>query len=136
MNISALIVALYLLVTTRLAGVRLQPAEYMHQKSLALDIVKESVGDDVKLGDVHDADVDQCTKQFRDQHWTQMDWFTNVPVGAGVGDNDFLGESADDGSDDRGIEEGHLLISQRKTGRMRLADRDILQAGLGTMVNL
>lgn len=130
----ALIVALYLLVTTRLTGVQRKPAEYSWQQNRAMDILKELVGEEVEHKDVEEADVKRCMAEIRDQQWTQMDWFANIPVGAGVGDS---GEEAadrasgDDKADDRQV----LPMKRKKFDRSDLIHKEYLQAGLGTMVS-
>ncbi len=136
LNISALIVALFLLVTTRLAGVRMQPAEYTRQKRLVLEVLKEFVGEDTERKNVDDADVIECTKQFKDQHWIEMDWFGNIPMGSGLDMTEGPKEIGDDVSRDDEAEET-LLLPAEMTGARRLdsADQDYLQAGLVTMVS-
>ena len=135
-NLPALIIAVYLLVTTRLSGVKTQPAEYLQKKSLALQILKESAGEDAKRKEVDDVDVDECTKQFSNRGWTHMDWFGNIPVGAGVGNGDgFVEEDVDQVSSDDGGEKEQLLPAFRKDdGILGSYNEEYLQAGLGTMV--
>jgi len=133
-KILALIVALFLLVTTRLAGVQKKPAEYSSQLTRALNSLKELVGEDVVHRDIEEADVDECMTVVRDRQWTKMDWFANIPVGAGVGNGD--AEPADDASgDDEADDEQFLPVKRRNIDRQESADRKYLQAGLGTMVS-
>ena len=134
-NIPALIIAVFLLVTTRLAGIKTQPAEYVRQKNAALQILRDAGRGNNERRQVHEADVDRCTNLFRDKRWTQMDWFGNVPVGAGVGNSSGSEEIVDDGASGFDEAEEQLLPLQMDAGRMDAATSDYLQAGLGTMVS-
>ena len=135
-NIPALIIAVFLLVMTRLAGVKTQPAEYIRQKNGALQVLRDAAeGNDERM-QVHDTDVDRCTSLFKDKGWTQMDWFGNVPVGAGIGNANGSEDIVDDGTSEIDEAEEQLLPLQRETGRMDPVVSDYLQAGLGTMVGV
>ena len=134
---SALIVAVYLFVTTRLAGVQTRPDDYRRQKDHALEILRNAAGGDPEEKNVDNGDVDMCAREIRDQKWTEMDWFANVPMGAGVGVevDDGLDDAQPEGSVDGEAEEVHLLPMKRsKSGKAESADRDYLLPGLGTMV--
>ena len=134
MNIPALIVALYLLVTTRLAGVEKKPAEYSFQVTHALNNAKGFIGNEAAHKDTKEADVDDCMTEIRDWQWTKMDWFANIPVGAGVGDGEK--ETVDDATSDEDADAVQLLpTKRRKLNMQESADQDYLQAGLGTMVS-
>lgn len=134
MNIPALTVALYLLVTTRLAGVEKKPAEYSFQLTHALNNVKDFMGKEVAHKDTTEADVDDCMTEIRDRQWTKMDWFANIPVGGGVGDGEK--ETVDDASCDEDADAVQLLpAKRRKLDKQESAAQDYLQAGLGTMVS-
>lgn len=134
-KIPALIVALYLLVTTRLAGVQKKPAEYTLQLTHALNKLKGLVGEEEAHKDTREADVDDCMTEIRDRQWTKMDWFANIPVGAGVGGGG-KEEVADDASSDEGSDTAQLLPAKRsKLDKRESADKNYLQAGLGTMVS-
>ena len=136
LKLSALIVAVYCLVITRLAGVGIAQDEYERQKNLSLAILKESFREVFEGEDVQEIDVDECTKQFKDRQWTRMDWFGNIPVGVGVGStNDASEVAADAISDDEEAEEGRILPMQKNAGMLDFGNEDFLQAGLGTMVS-
>lgn len=138
LKIPALIVALYLLITTRLAGVDKKPAEYSMQRTYALNNLNELVESEVAHEVAEEVDIDDCMANIRDRQWTKMDWFTNIPVGTGVtGGMGGEGKAADDTSSDEDTDAVQLLPVKRKeldTGKS--ADRVYLQAGLGTMVSL
>ncbi len=136
-KIPALIVAVYILVTTRLAGTETVPDEYRNRRALALDIVKDAARKDeadMEVGNVDNADIDNCMREVKDQKWTQMDWFGNITPGSGVG-LDEGAEDDEDGSDDEEADERVLLpVARRTTGQRDSLEQDYLQAGLGTMV--
>ena len=131
----ALIVAIYILVTTRLAGTETAPETYQNQRNLALEIVKNA---NVKNGadvEVSNADIDDCMRKVKDQNWTQMDWFRNITQGAGVGLDIRGGDEAEDGSvRDEADDEGVLPMTMRTRGGEDFLEQEYLQAGLGTMV--
>ena len=134
-KIPALIVAVYILVTTRLAGTKTAPEEYQNRRNLALDILKDAVEKDEAHVEVDNADVDKCMRDVKDQKWTEMDWFGNISPGAGIGLEDGAEDGAEDGSDDNESEEEDLLLVTRRTiGRQDSLEQEYLQAGLGTMV--
>lgn len=133
--IPALIVAVYILVATRLAGVETAPEEYRNRTTLALEIVKDAVRKDKVYEEVGNADIDNCMCEVKDRKWTQMDWFWNITPGAGVGLDEGAEDDADDLSDyDEADEEGLLPVTSGSVGRRDSLEQDYLQAGLGTMV--
>ena len=135
MNILALLVITYSLVTTRLSGIKQQPAEYERQNDLAVDILKDAAGDHLQDVDVNSAELDRCMEQFRVQRWTYMDWFSNIPIGAGVGSDqgfeDVVVEDRDGHVDD---DEMRLPAIPEQSDKKGKAGHAYLQAGLGTMV--
>lgn len=134
-EIPAMIVAVYILVTTRLAGTETAPDKYQIRRDLALEIVKDAARNDEAYMEVSNADIDSFMREVKDQKWTQMDWFRNITPGAGVGLNEGAEDNAEDGSDDDGADEGGLLpVTTRNIGRRDSLEQDYLQAGLGTMV--
>ena len=131
-KIPALIVAVYILVTTRLAGTETVPDEYRNRSALALEIVKDFRAADMEVGN---ADIDNCMREVMDQKWTQMDWFQNITPGTGVGLDEGAEDDDEDGSDDDEADEGVLLpVARRTIGQRDSLEQDYLQAGLGTMV--
>ncbi|KAL2050114.1 hypothetical protein ABVK25_009617 [Lepraria finkii] len=86
----ALIVAVYVWVTARLAWSEAPAVEYQQQRNSAVEMLKglAQVVDEMRSFD-HD-DVDTCMHQIVDNQWTKMDWFENVPAGTGLGVGDGL----------------------------------------------
>ena len=134
-KVQALIVAIYILVTTRLAGTETAPDEYQHRRDRALEIVKDSSRTDEADVEVSGADIDNLMRALKDQKWTHMDWFENITPGAGVGLDKRVEDDVPDGSDDDEADEGSLLPVTRKVlGTRDSLEQDYLQVGLGTMV--
>ena len=132
-KIPALVVAVYVLVTTRLAGTETAPDEYRATRALALEIVKDATSDDEANMQVGNSDVDNCMREVKNQEWTQMDWFRNIAPGLGV--SLAAADDGDEGSGDDNADEGAFLpLTRRGLGRRGSLEQDYLQAGLGTMV--
>ena len=132
----ALIVAVYLLVITRLTGIETPAIEYRNRRDRALEIVKDARKDDPHE-QVGNADVDDCMREINNQKWTQMDWFRNITPGAGVGLESRAGNDVEDGSDSDEADEALLLPGTgRAGGSHNSQDYDYLEAGLGTMVRI
>lgn len=108
-------------------------SEYQRQRGQALQMLHELAGAEMRMEDIGNLDVDNCMRQVRDQGWTDMDWFENIPAGAGLGVSDGMDEVTDD-NEDPGEGEQLLPVMRKHVGKVGLADPDYLQAGLGTMV--
>ena len=134
LKIPALVIAIYLIVRTRLIGLPTRPEEYNQQLDLALEISKEAAAEDEERANVARADIDKCMRDVRDQQWTQMDWFENIPVGIGVGLGADEGLRENQLSESEAEEQQQLLPLRSSVGRLEPLERDYLQAGLGTMV--
>ena len=131
----ALIVAVFILVTTRLSGTETAPDEYRSRRNLALQIVRDASGKEEADVEVSSADIDNCMREVKAQKWTHMDWFENIIPGAGVGLEKRADDDVEDVCDADDTDEGDLLPATRSSigGRDSL-ERNHLQAGLGTMV--
>ena len=137
-NVPALITVLYIFVVSRLTGVATEPAEFLQRKKLALTAVKEAIAQHGESVGCEQDDVDICMRQIGENHWTEMDWFSNMEVGSGLGrkgadqgEDEGTGEGADDEAD-----EGHVLpVQSRGLVSMGSEEEDYLQAGLGTMMD-
>lgn len=130
----ALVIAVYFFVTTRLSGTPFSSTKYPQLRSQALEIVKSSAGEDAEWVEVGEADVDHCMREVKNQRWTEMDWFENVPAGDGMGEEEGDEGVVEDSLDEK-VEEGRLLpVKGSDVGRDDSSGQDYLQAGLGTMV--
>ena len=129
----ALIVAVFILATTRLSGDEMPALEYQRQRGQALQLLHELAVAEMRMEDIDNIEVDNCMRQVRDQCWTEMDWFENIPAGAGLGVSDGMDEVVDD-NEDHGECDQLLPVIRKDVGKVGLADPDYLQAGLGTMV--
>lgn len=135
-KIPAMIVAVYILVTTRLAGTETAPEEYRTLRKLALEIVKDAAKKDEPYMQVGNGDIDNCMREVKDQNWTQLDWFRNIIPGAGVSLAGGKEDDAEDASnDDEADEGGFLPVTKDTIGRQDSLEQDYLQPGLGTMVS-
>lgn len=135
-KIQALIVAVFILVITRLSGTETAPDEYRSRRNLALQIVREASGKEEVDVDVSSADIDGCMREVKAQKWTHMDWFENIIPGAGVGLEKRAEDDVEDVCDDDDADEGGLLpVTRSSIGGRDSLERDYLQAGLGTMVS-
>ena len=108
-------------------------SEYQRQRGQALQTLYELAGEEIRMEDVGNLDVDNCMRQVRDQGWTDMDWFENIPAGAGLDVSDGMDEVFD-GNEDAAEGEQLLPMLQKHVGKVGLAEADYLQPGLGTMV--
>ena len=133
-KIQALIVAVFILVTTRLAGTETAPDEYRNRRNRALQIVRDTGGNAEADGEINSADIDDCMREVKAQKWTHMDWFENITPGAGLGLDKQVEDDVEDGRDNSGADDGGLLRVTRSISGRDSLDRDYLQAGLGTMV--
>ena len=131
----ALIVAVYVYVTTRLAGSETLAMKYQQQRNSALAILEELADIEAEMKNGESADVDHCMRIIRDKRWTDMDWFDNVPAGIDLDGSDGLEDAAEDEIGPNGNGEGLLLpVKQGDVCMSEASDQHYLQAGLGTMV--
>ncbi|KAL9124147.1 MAG: hypothetical protein Q9217_006499 [Psora testacea] len=134
-KITALIIVIFFLVTTRLAGVPTPSEQYVHQRQLALAMMKELAAQDVELEEVDIADVDALMLHVGAQNWTKMDWFGNVQLGSGVGIGENEANPIEDAFAEEEEEEGPLLPGTRRPIRsVEESESNYLQPGLGTMM--
>ena len=133
-KIQTLIVAVYMIVTTRLAGTETAPDAYQNQRNLALGILNDAAGKDEAYREVGGGDIDSCMRVFKEMNWTQMDWFENITPGAGVVMDEGAGDDTQDRYEDDEADESLLHVTRRNVSRRDSMGQDYLQAGLGTMV--
>ncbi len=134
-KVSALIIAVFLVVTTRLAGVETRANEYLRLKAEALALLDNSNAEQDDWGQVDDADINDCMREIKDKGWTELDWFANIPVGGG-----FVTADADDNEGEASPDEDEtyktMIAPMECTNNVRGSNNDYLQAGLGTMVGV
>ena len=131
LHVSALVIAIFLLVKTRLSGLQTGASEYQRQVELSA-LTLEEVSKPADEKNAAKADVDSCLKSIRDRHWTQLDWFTNVPQKTGLGDRDMEVESENASDLEADYEKSQSV--HRSMVEHFDEDADYLQPGLGTMV--
>ena len=125
-KIPALIIVVFFLVATRLAGIATPSKRYVYQRELALTIMKELAAQDVELEEVDNADVDALMRQVGARKWTEMDWFANIQLGSGI---DIEEDEANI------VDEGPLIPGTRREIRsLEESEPEYLQPGLGTMM--
>ena len=134
-NLAALIIVLYILVTTRLTGEKLVSDVYFEQKESALEIIGHALQERKVQSGCNDTDIDVCMRQVKEYQWTEMDWFNNVEIGSGVNpDTQGPAEETDDiqqtESEDEAIPTGGT-----KAFELDSVNEGYLQPGLGTMMD-
>ena len=140
-NISALIIVVFLLVITRLTGNEMPAAEFTRLRGLAIASIGEC-GISEAVGEVADTEnvVARVGTWMRDigaKGWTELDWFANVGEGSGLGIAEL--EPGEDGEDDVDDDEPVYRGASPIVGRLDLSlndeDVNVLRPGLGTMVS-
>ncbi|KAL2044299.1 hypothetical protein N7G274_003004 [Stereocaulon virgatum] len=131
----ALIVAVYVWVTARLAWSEKPAIEYQQQRNSAVNIFESLAQLPHEMRSFDHEDVDTCMRQIKEHQWTEMDWFENIPVGTGLGLSDSREVQAESEDGLAETEEEQLLpVQQRIVSKNGATDPDYLQAGLGTMM--
>ena len=132
-NIAALIVAVLFIVTTRLAGVATPADEYTRQTAEALAFLKGNGVERGEQGDSGEADVNDCMREIRDKGWTELDWFTNIPIGGGLVTATAENNEGEASADEEGTRKTVIPFKESIDG-LKYCHKTYLQAGLGTMV--
>lgn len=133
-KIPAMMVAVYLFVSTRLSGVEITPGEYSQVRGRALEILNSIDAGQAEREVVDGEDVDEWLREIRDRGWTSLDWFENVGEGTGLGlDEIRVANGASE--DDLGSEQEKMQMKQNLISLDR-SKKNTLQAGLGTMVSI
>lgn len=133
-KIPAMMVAVYLFVTTRLSGVEITPGEYSQVRGTALEMLNSIDAGQADIEVVDGGDVDEWLREIRDRGWTSLDWFENVGEGTGLGlDGIRVANGASE--DDLGSEQEKMPMKQSLISLDR-SKKNTLQAGLGTMVSI
>ena len=138
-NISALIIVVYLLVATRLTGIATPPEEFIRQRTLAIAAIKSSeipeAVAEVADGTDAAARIMSWMREISSNHWTELDWFANVREGSGLG----LSTKPVDGEEDSEDEIRYHKPSYSIVEGLDFDEDenpDVLRPGLGTMVSL
>lgn len=135
LSVEALVVAVYILVRTRLLGVQTDPKGYSAQRDDAARVMNGLRNDEEPSGLRDSASVDTWMREINRGRWTEMDWFENIGEGAGLA-VDKVGATTGDSSDKDDVdEEDSFLVGRQRSDRYK-AEKPFLQPGLGTMVSL
>lgn len=138
-NVAALVIAVYVLVYTRLSGVPMTPQEFIRQRTASVEAIhgsgiQEAVDEASNCSDIS-ARVNTWMREVSGNGWIELDWFANVPEGCGL--------SLDTGSAGvdqiSGEEQEDLLHRSSMVERLEVdedEDHNILRPGLGTMVGI
>ena len=138
-NVSALVIVVYLLVSTRLSGAPMPPEEFVRLRTVAIEIIRSS-GVDEAVEEVSEeaavvAHVTSWMREVSSNGWAELDWFANVPEGSGLsldGGSGNTDDSAGDGDCDWQQTSSifkHLDVDEAE-------DENVLRPGLGTMVGV
>ncbi|KAL8736116.1 MAG: hypothetical protein Q9181_002531 [Wetmoreana brouardii] len=133
MSMEALIVAVYVLVCTRLLGVELDFKEYPAQRDEALSIISQFRKGDEPTISVEPAAVNEWLREIGQGGWNELDWFANVVEGAGLSLEDSEVKAADD-SDNSNTDEDNGLAGKKRKPDWEKEEQSFLQPGLGTMM--
>lgn len=133
MGVEALVVAVYILVRTRMSGVETDSRGYLAQRDKALTVLREFRSKEGSAVVLDPVNVDEWMRETRRGHWLEMDWFENIEPGAGVsveaqGDNNAFRDSEVEGDED--------FIASKHRFDAYTTEQTFLQPGLGTMVRL
>lgn len=136
-NVSALVIMVYLLVSTRLSGASIPPEEFVRQRTLAVETIRSS-GIDEAVKEVADgsdvvARIMGWGREISSNGWAELDWFANVPEGAGLSldeGREERDEAPEDGEDD--VRPSTSIVKHLDFDEDE--DQSILRPGLGTMV--
>lgn len=136
-SVAALVIAVYVLVYTRLSGVSMTPEEFIRQRTAAIEAIQgcgiQGAIDEASDGSDVVARVNSWMREVSSKGWTELNWFANVPEGCGLG----LGTGPAGVDEVSGDEREDLLHSSSIVERLEVDDNedyDVLRPGLGTMV--
>ncbi|KAL9583858.1 MAG: hypothetical protein Q9212_002456 [Teloschistes hypoglaucus] len=133
MSVEALIVAVYILVRTRLSGSGLDTKNYALQRDKALTIVSELRHGDNHFVTPESGEVNEWLVEIARGCWRELDWFTNVQEGAGVRTRDSEAEDSDKQDSSHTDDDQGFATKNRRLG-WQMEEAPFLQPGLGTMM--
>lgn len=129
-NLPALIIILFIFVSTRLAGTETVPAEYLDRRDRALRTIKDALTHREEAVTCTESDIDCCMRQVGEHKWIEMDWFQNIRMGF---DENVEAELREEFAHE--TEEGLLRIAGGRPDEFDSVNEDYLQPGLGTMMD-
>ncbi|KAI4107605.1 MAG: hypothetical protein LQ339_002511 [Xanthoria mediterranea] len=133
LSVESLIVAVYMLVRTRLSGVETDPSTFSEQRDTALTVLIQVRNGEETSTAIDPTSVIDWMQEIRRGRWTELDWFSNVTVGAGLGLDD--AEATHPIDSDRGDSDDDEPVAHRKrAARGYGAEKPYLQPGLNTMM--
>lgn len=133
LSVESLIVAVYMLVRTRLSGVETDPSTVSEQRDTALTVLIQVRNGEETSTAIDPTSVMDWMQEIRRGRWTELDWFSNVTVGAGLGLDD--PEATHPIDSDRGDSDDDEPVAHgKRAAREYGAEKPYLQPGLNTMV--
>ena len=133
LTVESLIVAVYMLVRTRLSGVETDPSTFSEQRDTALTVLIQVRNGEETSTAIDPTSVIDWMQEIRRGRWTELDWFSNITVGAGLGLDE--AESTHPIDSDRGdSDDDEPLAHGKRAARGYGAEKPYLQPGLNTMV--
>ena len=140
LDISALIIVVYLLVVTRLTGNEMPAREFTRLRGLAIASIKDSkiteAAEEVADSDHVILSVGGWMKDIGVKGWTELDWFANVGEGTGLGMAEAVSDDEEnDSENEKAGRRGTNFITERVDLNCDDEDLSILKPGLGTMVS-
>ncbi|KAG8527660.1 uncharacterized protein KY384_007813 [Bacidia gigantensis] len=135
LQFSALSIAIYFFVSSRLAGVEIKSDEWRQKTNIGLSVINELFHEGFEVTQISESDVQLHMRQIAEHRWTDMDWFYNIELGSGVGIPL---------PDERNSQGGALRVERNERqefpGRPKASTKnqqpgvEFLQPGLGTMM--
>ena len=135
LSIGSLLVAVYLLVRTRLSGVQTESHTFSEKRDEALTVLSQMRNDGETMTTVDPTSVNDWMREIGRGRWTELDWFVNVGEGAGLRLDDDRANHVNE-SDRSDSDEDEASLHRKRDGDGRGSEKPYLQPGLGTMVCL
>ncbi|KAL8731590.1 MAG: hypothetical protein Q9166_003278 [cf. Caloplaca sp. 2 TL-2023] len=132
LSIESLIVAVYILVRTRLLGVETDPIAYPAQRDKALTVLGQLRKGEAATLATDSASVNDWMRAIRRGCWAELDWFANVSQGAGLSLNELGVGPVNDYEGSRMDDDETLVHGSYKPDGLA-PEKPYLQPGLGTM---
>ncbi|KAL8997961.1 MAG: hypothetical protein Q9169_002883 [Polycauliona sp. 2 TL-2023] len=131
-DIESLIVAVYLLVRTRLSGVHTSSSTFLEWRDTALRVLNQLQNGGETSAAISPASVIDWMQEIKRGRWTELDWFANVGEGAGLGLDD-AGISDVNDTDNSESDMDESVHGGRHEAWDR-PEKPYLQPGLNTMM--